>query len=69
MALWNRWNSKYRNSSSKYISIPTGRKHYFGELYSRDAFFPTEPGEFEGLLLPVPNVSRFIWKRFMGPIT
>lgn len=67
VALWNRWNSKYRNSSSKYISIPTGRKHYFGELYSRDAFFPTEPGEFEGLLLPVPNDFKVYMEALYGP--
>ena len=36
------------NSQSKYISIPTGRKHYFGELYPRNGFVDTKPCLFEG---------------------
>ena len=37
-----------KNDNSKYVSIPSGRKHYFGEMYLRDEFVNTRPCLFEG---------------------
>lgn len=52
--LWDRWNSLSRNQKSRYVSIPTGQKHYFGELYKRNDFFPVSRGVFESLEAPLP---------------
>lgn len=42
-----------KNESSTYVTIPSGRKHFFGELYERDALLPTVEMEFEGQMLSV----------------
>ena len=47
--------SMYKNNNSKYISIPGGRKHYFGELYSREGMQNTVPMKFENHSWNVAN--------------
>jgi lipopolysaccharide cholinephosphotransferase len=42
-----RWLSSYKNSKSEWITIPSGRKHYFGELYRRTVFYPAVRRPFE----------------------
>lgn len=42
-----------KNEQSRYVTIPSGRKHFFGELYERKDFMPTRELEFEGQLLAV----------------
>lgn len=37
-----------KNEHSKFVSIPSGRKHYFGEMYSRAGMIDTISCEFEG---------------------
>ncbi len=37
-----------KNFHSRYITIPSGRKHFFGELYERALFVQTEGMPFEG---------------------
>lgn len=34
--IWNKVNSMCKNNKSKYVSVPSGRKHFFGELYGRE---------------------------------
>ena len=46
--LVDRWASKCKNEDSKYVNIPSGRKHFFGEMYTRKSFFPLKETEFEG---------------------
>lgn len=41
------------DEQSEYITIPSGRNHFFGELYQRDAFMQTLKMEFEGNMLCV----------------
>lgn len=41
------WLSNCKNENSRYITIPSGRGHYFGELYCRNAFFPPKDISFE----------------------
>ena len=36
------------NNNSEYVAIPSGRKHYFGEMYKRTALIDTIPVSFEG---------------------
>lgn len=64
--LWNRWNSMCRGGDSEFLSIPVGRKHYFGELYRRDAFFPARPEQFESMDLPVPCVPEVYMNALYG---
>lgn len=45
-------NFKYHSALS---SIPTGRKHYFGEMLKTNCFFPVINGEFEGIDVFIPN--------------
>lgn len=37
------------------VGIPSGRKHYFGEIFSKDVFFPLVETDFEGFKLSIPN--------------
>ena len=37
-----------KNENSKYVSFPSGRKHYFGEMYRREGMIETIPVDFEG---------------------
>ena len=37
-----RWDSCCRNANSKYVSIPTGRGHYFGEVVERSTMLPVK---------------------------
>lgn len=39
--------------NSKYVTIPSGRGHFWGELYKREAFLQTIPMQFEDKILPV----------------
>lgn len=40
---------------STLVTIPTGRKHYFGELLPYTVFFPPKESEFEHLSCQLPN--------------
>ncbi|MCM1283721.1 MAG: LicD family protein [Muribaculaceae bacterium] len=42
-----------RDEDSGYVVIPSGRKHFFGEVYPRQAYTQTIPAEFEGKSFPV----------------
>ena len=39
---------QHRNDNSEYCGLVTGRKHYFGEILKREAFFPGTVGVFAG---------------------
>lgn len=64
---WDYWNSKCKDNDSVHITCPAGRKHYFGELYRRDDFFPVSYGEFEGLRVPLPAHPEVYMKALYGP--
>ena len=36
------------NKNSRYVSIPSGRMHYFREMYTRTSFFPPKTIKFQG---------------------
>lgn len=43
-----------KNNNSKLVSIPSGRKHFTGEIYKREGLCNTVPHEFDGHTFPVP---------------
>ena len=43
------------NNNSKYVTVPAGRKHYFGEIYKREDFVETKKETFEGHSWCVPK--------------
>ena len=47
---WNRLLDKavQYKKETKELGLPTGRKHYFGEILPKEAFLPGSEGEFEG---------------------
>ena len=42
-----------KNTSSRYVVVPSGRKHFFGELYERASFFNTKKFPFEAYAFEV----------------
>lgn len=49
-----RWHSVCRNHDSRYVVIPSGRKHFFGELYLRSDMCKTAGMLFEGRNVKCP---------------
>lgn len=66
-AIWNRWNSICKDTNSKFIGIPVGRKHYFKETYHRSTFYPSAQATFEGLVVPVPSDVSTYMTALYGP--
>lgn len=56
---WARWIWKVygmcKNSNSKFVSIPSGKKHYFGEMYPREGMVEVVSLPFEGYNFNVPK--------------
>lgn len=49
-----RWHSICKNNNSRYVAIPSGRKHFFGELYSRADVCDTVEMPYEGRMVKCP---------------
>lgn len=45
--IWNKVNSMCKNNKSKYVTVPVGRNHFFGETYEREKFCKTILHKFE----------------------
>ena len=57
--------SSCKKENTKYITIPSGRKHYFGEMYTRTSFFPPKEIEFEGRrFYTMSNPDEYLTKLF-----
>ena len=51
---WNNVNAMCKNNNSKYVTVPSGRNHFFKEIYERSKFCETILFDFEKKLkLPV----------------
>lgn len=57
---------KCHDEHSRYVSIPSGRRHFFGELYERGQLMDTLQMEFEGQLLPVTRAYDHYLSRLYG---
>jgi lipopolysaccharide cholinephosphotransferase len=49
-----KWFSRCKNERSKYVTVPSGRRHFFGELRLRSELVPTRFEQFEGYHFRVP---------------
>ncbi|MCH5148198.1 MAG: LicD family protein [Clostridiales bacterium] len=47
--------SKVKKPDSKYVVMPSGIKHFFGELYLRDKMCNTKEAAFENYSFPIPE--------------
>lgn len=54
---WNDCNKLCRDNESPFVVIPTGPRHYSGELFSRTDILPGKPALFDGLRVKVPYDS------------
>lgn len=49
------WYSYCNAKNSRLVCIPSGRKHYFGEMYKREDMCKSREAEFEGLKVRIPK--------------
>ncbi len=63
---YDKWNSICKNNHSKYVVVPTGRKHFFGELYERDKFYKTRRENFCGRDWKIPYDYDYYLKKLYG---
>lgn len=54
------------DEKSEYITIPSGRNHFFGELYQRETFMQMQKVEFEGHMLCVTSDYKNYLTRLYG---
>lgn len=47
-----------KNDESKYVTIPTGRKHFFGEKIRRTFLKNTVSSQFNGIIVQIPEHSE-----------
>ena len=47
--------SMCHNDQSKYVTIPSGRKHYFGEMQKREHLLKTKEVPFEDIMAAIPE--------------
>lgn len=52
--MYDRWNSICHDDNSVYVTVPTGRNHFFREMYRRDKFYESTNGTFEGRTVCLP---------------
>lgn len=65
--LWDWWNGLCRNESSRFVTYPVGRRHYFGELAPRQELMPGAVVDFEGRPCPCASGLAAYMTRLYGP--
>ena len=67
---WIKWATKVnawcRNDKSKYVAIPTGRKHFTGEIYLRENMCVFKDQAFEDTSFKVPIWAEAYLRLFYG---
>ena len=57
--------NSYPDEQSQYVCSPNGRKHYFGEIYHREAMMRSIPVPFEDQIFPIPaGYDEFLGKLY-----
>ena len=65
MACANKCFSMCKNETSQNVVIPSGAKHYFGEIFNREKLCTYTKVKFENLLLPIPlNYEHYLKLRY-----
>ena len=65
--LWDRWNRLCRNGRSRFVTVPVGRRHYFGELSPRAEMCETRDAMFEDIAVKAPAGAETYMARLYGP--
>lgn len=63
---WDKWNGLCRNDSSRYVSVPVGRAHYFTETWRQEDVFPTKKMPFGDGQISVPAQPKIYLKALYG---
>ena len=58
--------NQYKNEKTKFVGIPSGRRHYFGEIFHREWMMETVWVPFENLTLPIPKGYDMYLKTLYG---
>ena len=61
-----KWASRCKDENSRYIVIPSGRKHFWGELYKREVFFPFRQVSFEAYEFWIMNQPEVYLTKLFG---
>lgn len=61
------WHRMCRRDTSQYISCPSGRRHYFGELQERRKYWDTKAMAFEQRMAQVPGNYQEYLTGLYGP--
>lgn len=58
--------SKYNGNQCDYICIPTGRNHFFGEIYTKELYEEYINVDFDGLICKAPKLYDLYLKNLYG---
>ncbi|WP_408072096.1 phosphorylcholine transferase LicD [Butyrivibrio sp. JL13D10] len=61
------WYSYCDLEESEMVCIPSGRKHYFGEMYKREDMCKSREATFEGMTVRIPKGTETYMKVLYGP--
>ena len=61
-----RWYSRCKDETGRYVAVPAGRNHFYGELYLRSELCRTIQMPYEGRMQPVPAEWDAYLKRLYG---
>ncbi len=56
-----------RDENTEYVCIPSGRKHYFGEMYRRADMNESKEAQFEGMTVRIPKGTDEYMNILYGP--
>ena len=64
--MFHKWFGMCKSQNAPYVVIPSGRNHFFGELYERARYCQVEELPFEGRMFPVTKDIREYMERLYG---
>ena len=57
---------KCKEETSDFVVIPSGRRHFFGEIYQRNKYLETVPVQFEQMMFPITRDYESYLTRLYG---
>ncbi len=60
------WNAICKNNNSRLVAIPTGRKHFSGEIYERSSICKFRKAQFETEVFNIPIKAEDYLTKFYG---